>query len=373
MTAVRARPQRRALLWQLAFVAALAGALLWVASNVAANAPRLNLQFGFGFLWQRAGLELNENWVGYTPDGPLWLAFAAGIANTLQVAALGIVLTVLLGTAVALLRLSSNPLASWLAWLWVELFRNLPLLLILLFWHQLLVRTLPPPRRAFQPVEGVFLSNRGLVVPALEWQPGFAWALLALLLSVLAVTWLRRRVALPPPLWPALALAPAVAVLVWAGDPVQVSVPALRGFNFVGGATLSPEFVALLIGLVTYQSAFAAETIRSGLQGVPKGQVEAACALGLSRAQVLRLVVLPQALRIVIPPLTSQFLSLTKNSSLAVAIGYPEIVRVSTVAIGLTGRAVECIAIVLAIYLTLSLLTAGFMNWYNRRVTAQGA
>jgi len=234
-----------------------------------------------------------------------------------------------------------------------------------MFWHQLIVRVLPGPRLAWNPVPGVFLSNRGLIVPVLGWQPAFGWALAALALGIVLAVIARRRIAwLLPVLLPLGALAFA--------QPMAFDVPVLRGFNFAGGTTLSPEMVALVWALVFYQGAFAAETIRGGILGVPKGLTEAAASLGLSRAKATRLVVMPLALRIAIPPLTSQFMSLTKNSSLAVAIGYPDLVRVSNVAISETGRAVECIAITLAVYLALSLATALAMNGWNARLLQRG-
>lgn len=359
------QPRVRATVWQVGTGLAVLAALLWFQGNLAANLARRSLDLGFDFLWGPASFELGDNPVGYAAGDSFLLAFAAGLGNTLQVAAIGIALTACTGVAVALLRLSHNPLTAGAAKLYVEIARNTPLLLQLMFWHQLIVRVLPGPRLAWNPLPGVFLSNRGLIVPVLGWQPAFGWALAALALGIVLAVMARRRIAwLLPVLLPLGALAFA--------QPMAFDVPVLRGFNFAGGTTLSPEMVALVWALVFYQGAFAAETIRGGILGVPKGLTEAAASLGLSRAKATRLVVMPLALRIAIPPLTSQFMSLTKNSSLAVAIGYPDLVRVSNVAISETGRAVECIVITLAVYLVLSLATALAMNGWNARLLQRG-
>ncbi len=364
------RPAIRAAVWQALALAAVIAGVWWIAGNVATNLPRLKMELRFAFLGDRASFELGDNWLGYRAGETYLRAFLGGLGNTLQVSVLGIALTAIVGTAVALLRLSGNLLVGRLASAYVEIARNTPLLLHLLFWQSLLVAVLPPPRQAWTPLPATTLSNRGLTVPAIDWQPAFGWALLALVAAWVAVRLLRR---VSPALRVALVLLPPLLVLGLGATVPAVERPVLRGFNVVGGVTVSPEFFALLIGLVFCHAGFAAETIRGGILGVPKGQWEAARALGLSRWAVMRHVVLPLALRIVVPPLTSNFLSLTKSSSLAVAIGYPDLVRVSTVSISETGRAIECIAIILAVYLTLSLLTSLLMNWYNRRVALRGA
>jgi general L-amino acid transport system permease protein len=366
------RPAVRALLWQGLAIALLAGFVAWVGSNLAGNLARRDLGIDFGFLGGRASFEFGENLAGYRPGDSFLRAFAAGLANTVQVAVLGILLTSVAALALALARLSPNRLAQRIAGAWIELIRNTPLLLQLLFWHQFLVRQLPGPRQAWEPLPGVFVSNRGVVFPAPEGAATLLPALAALAIGIGCAILARRALAgaarrVVPPLL--MVLPPAVALAL---SPVALSVPALRGFNFQGGGSVSPEFVALLVALVVYQSAFMAETLRSGILAVPKGQVEAAAALGLPRRRALRLVVLPQALRVVVPPVTSQYLSLTKNSSLAVAIGYPDLVRVSQVTISETGRAIECVTILLTVYLSLSLATAFVMDRYNRRMLARG-
>lgn len=375
-TAVRLwkRPAVRAAVWQALAVALIGGALWWIANNVAVNMPRLKMELRFGFLAENASFEIGDNWIDYRAGQSYLRAFLAGLSNTLQVSILGIVLTGAIGTAVALLRLSGNLLVGRLAALYVEVARNIPLLLQLLFWQTLLISILPSPRAAWTPLPQVFVSNRGLNLPMLAGQPAFLWAALALPAGLAAVLiarpLLRRRFGRA---WWSVGLLPSLLILILFGEPPAVEYPQLRGFNIVGGLTLTPEFFALLIGLVFCHAGFAAESIRAGIQGVPKGQWEAARSLGLGWWQTMRQVALPLALRIIVPPLTSNFLSLTKSSSLAVAIGYPDLVRVSTVAISETGRAIECISLILLVYLTLSLLTSALMNWYNQRIALRGA
>ncbi|MGE0718656.1 MAG: amino acid ABC transporter permease [Alphaproteobacteria bacterium] len=371
------RGVRRAF-WQALLAGALVLALGWFVDNARGNLPRMGIQFGFGFLQQSASFEIGENLIGFEPGQSILRAYLAGMANTIHVAVLGIVLATFLGLSVALARLSRNWLLAGLARLYVELFRNTPLLLQLLFIHITLAQAMPPPRQAWQPIPGVFLSNRGIVMPSLVPDPAHLWIAAALsigLIGALAVRrWARARqdaTGLRPATGAAvlaLIAGPPLAVFLAAGAPFALETPSLAGFNFRGGHTVSPEFATILVGLVLYSAAFMAETMRAGILGVRRGQVDAARSLGLGRGATLRLVVLPQALRIIVPPLTSQYLSLTKSSSLAVAVGYPDLMRVYTVVSADTGRPIECIAIIIAVYLTLSLLTALFMNWYNRRI-----
>lgn len=365
------RPGARGLVWQALLAAIFVAATWWLAGNIAVNLPRLKMELNFGFLFDRASFELGDNLLGYGAGDTFLRAFGAGIVNTLQVATIGIVLTAVIGTLVALVRLSGNALAGGLAWLYVEISRNLPLLLQLFLWQALLVRALPAPRAAWQPLPDVFVSNRGLSLPTLTWQPALTVAVLAWALGVAAYVVARRNAWRSPWLHMAWLLPPLGAWLLL-GQALQFDPPVLQGFNVRGGATVVPEFFSLLFGLVFCHAAFAAESIRAGILGVARGQSDAARSLGLSRWQTLRLVVLPQSLRLLVPPMTSNFLSLTKSSSLAVAIGYPELVRVSTVAISETGRAVECITIIVAVYLSLSLLTSALMNHYNRRIALRG-
>ena len=363
----------------------LAVFLGWMAysvyANVSANLPRANLSFGFDFLDLPTRFEIGPNALGATARDPVWMTFAVGLINTIRVSILAIVLCTVLGLIVALARLSQNWLLTRVALVYVETVRNIPLLLQMLFWYGLST-LLPLPNAAWNPVAGVFFTNRGLYHPLPEAGPSQVWALAALVAGLVAAAVILRRAARQREAtgltsrirWFALPaiLTPPLAVLL-VGAELTLSVPELRGFNFRGGGFVTPEFVAVLVSLSVYQSGFAAETIRSGILGVRKGQIEAARSLGLAPRHVMSKVILPQAMRIVVPPMTGQYMSLTKNSSLAVVIGYPELVRVSTAVISETGRAIECILILMAIYLTLSLFTSAFMNWYNRRVTVADA
>jgi general L-amino acid transport system permease protein len=297
----------------------------------------------------------------------------------LLVAALGIVLATSLGFLIGIARLSSNWLLARLAGGYVELVRNLPLLFQILFWYLAVLGTLPGPRQSLSLFGEIYLSNRGLIIPAPVFEPSASYAGYSLVLAMLASIglrcWAKRRQAQtgrPFPVLPAallLLFGLPLIVLAATGWPVRFERPELRGFNFAGGIRLIPEFIALLFALATYTAAYIAEVVRAGILAVPRGQTEAASALGLSRSLMLRLVVLPQALRIIVPPLTNQYLNLTKNSSLAVAIGYPDLFAVfAGTALNQTGQAIEIIAITMAVYLSISLLTSAFMNWYNARI-----
>ena len=301
-----------------------------------------------------------------------------GLLNTLLVACLGIVIATVLGTLLGIARLSSNWLLSRLASIYVEVMRNVPLLLQLFVWYGLFTELLPPVAEAIRIGDFAFISQRGFRFAWPAEHPAWravGWTLLAGIALALAWRARARRVqrltgAQPPVGLPALALILGLPLLVWAlmGAPTQIDVPELSGFDFMGGKVLSPEFTALLIGLSTYTAAFVAEVVRAGILAVDRGQGEAAMALGLSPGQRLRLITLPQALRVIIPPMTSQYLNLTKNSSLAVAIGYPDLVAVANTTMNQTGQAIEAIAILMAVYLSISLAISMFMNWYNHRM-----
>jgi general L-amino acid transport system permease protein len=305
------------------------------------------------------------------------MAFLVGIVNTLRVAVIGIVLATLLGTMLGVGRFSHNAIIRGLCYGYVELFRNVPVLLQLLMWYLVLTDTLPPLYDAIS-IGGLFLlSNNGFVFPVPVWGTGQLLALIGALTGVV-IAWLYRRWAIRrfelTGQVRSLVLVPIVIVIaggllgwVAGGAPTAWSTPRIDGFQTIGGATATPEFMAVLLGLVLYTSAFIAEVVRAGIASVSHGQVEAAASIGLLKGQSMRLVILPQALRVIIPPMTSQYLNLTKNSSLAVAIGYPDVVSIANTALNQTGRAVECIAIIMAVYLTTSLSTSAFMNWYNKR------
>ena len=350
----------------------------YLLNNTMHNLEQRGIASGFDFLGQEAGFGIIQTLVDYSESSSYARALLVGLLNTLIVSSLGIVLATLLGLSLGIARLSNNWLIARLATLYVEIIRNIPLLLQLSFWYFAVLRTLPAPRQSHIPMQGIFLNIRGLYLPAPIPEPGFWWTpamfALALMLSLLLVRWaLRRRenTGQPFPIVRSCAFImvalPVIAFLI-TGSPLSWQIPALRGFNFVGGLTLIPEFVALLLALSTYTAAFIAEIVRAGIQSVGHGQTEAAQSLGLKPGQALWYVVLPQAVRVIIPPLTNQYLNLIKNSSLAAAIAYPDMVSVfAGTVLNQTGQAIEVIAITMTIYLCISLLTASFMNWYNKK------
>jgi len=370
-------PTVRAVIYQI-LAAAAVGLIAWLlVSNTLANLATRNITTGFGFLEREAGFAIGESLVAYSPSDTYGRAIFVGIVNTLHVAALGIVLATMLGVIMGVARLSKNWLIAKIASVYVEVMRNIPLLIQLFFWYALITENMPGPRQAHTPLPGVFLSNRGLKIPGLQGD-ALNWMLGGLIIAIVAscalAHWARRRqeatgATFPTGRYAALMLA-GLPLLGWlvSGASLTLDMPALRGFNFVGGLTLSPEMAALLAGLVIYTSAFIAEVVRAGIQAVARGQWEAASSLGLRRNWILRLVVMPQALRVIIPPMTSQYLNLTKNSSLAVAIGYPDIVSVVNTTLNQTGQAIEGILIIMMAYLTVSLSISILMNWYNQRI-----
>jgi general L-amino acid transport system permease protein len=365
------------LLWQIVVVGIAVAIIAWLWSNAVHNLSVRRISTGFAFLGREAGMPIADSWLAYSPKNTYLRAFLVGIVNTLRVAVIGIVLATVVGTLVGIARLSSNWLLSRLAAVYVEVLRDLPLLLQLLFWY-VMMQGLPAARNAWKPVEGVFLSNRGLVLPSIPIEENHLWVIGAAAVGLIAFYLLRRQLIARQMqdgrsrrLWPyALILVIGLpALLSFAlGASWTVTMPELRGFNFVGGLTLAPEYFALLVALVTYTSAFIAEIVRSGVQAVPRGQWDAAKALGLRRGFVLQHIVLPQALRVIIPPMTSQYLNLTKNSSLAVAVGYQDIVSIANTTLNQTGQAIEAIALIMCVFLTISLGISLFMNRYNARI-----
>jgi len=366
----------RGLMWQAALAIAVILLGWWLYNNVLTNMASRGLQFGFGFLDRSAGFPIGESAIPYTPSDTYSRALTVGFLNTMRVALVGVVLATILGVFLGLTRLSTNPLLRSLTGGYIEIIRNTPLVLQLVFWHSVILQ-LPSVRQALSPIPGFFLSQRGVKLPALLDEPALYNCVLALLAGAILWYGLARRERArqmetgerKSTLIPGIALViglPVLAGFLFGAPTVQW--PELTGFNFEGGIALSPEFFALLIGLVVYTSAFIAEIVRSGIQSVDKGQWEAARALGLAPGKIMRLVILPQALRVIIPPMTSQFLNLTKNSSLAVVIGYPDLVSVANTSINQTGQAVEVITIFMAVYLMISLVTSFLMNLYNRAV-----
>ena len=370
----------RGLVYQ-ALALAVIGLMAWfLIHNTLENMRVRGIQSGFDFLTQPAGFDIGESIMGFDSSESYLKALLVGLGNTLRVAILGIVFTTLLGTLLGVGRFSRNALVRGLCSAYVEFFRNVPILLQLLMWYLAMTEYLPDTLEPIQ-VGAFFLSKGGLSFPAPVWAPGHIWAVWGLVAGV-AVAWLYRRWAhqqfeatgrVRSLFWAPLAMVVACVLLGWAagGAPMEVNAPFKGEFAVEGGSALTPEFIAILLGLTVYTSAFVAEVVRAGIQSVARGQSEAAAALGLSKGQEMRLVMLPQALRVIIPPMTNQFLNLTKNSSLAVAIGYPDVVSISNTAINQTGRAVECIAIVMLIYLSTSLSTSALMGWYNKRAAIQ--
>lgn len=372
-------PNTRGLVFQIALVLAL-GLLVWeIAANTAANLAKQNIASGFGFLDRTAGFDISQSLIAYTNTSSYGRAFWVGLLNTVIVALLGIVLATVLGFAIGIARLSSNWLLARLAAVYVEVVRNVPLLLQLFVWYIAVLRALPPPRDSWELPFGGLLNLRGLSLPRPIAQPGIEAVVAALVgAAVLAwaiAVWAQRRQRETgeriPAVWAGLALVTLLPLGVFfaAGVPVELGMPRLGRFNAEGGLVIQPEFAALVLGLATYTAAFIAEIVRAGIAAVPRGQKEAAAALGLHPGLALRLVVIPLALRVIIPPLTNQFLNLTKNSSLAVAIGYPDLVSVfAGTVLNQTGQAVEAILMTMAVYLTLSLVTSLVMNWFNARM-----
>ena len=358
--------------------------VFYIIGNAIANLEALGKSFGFDFLKTESNYDINQTLIEYDSRSSHLRATFVGILNTLLVAVCGIVLATVLGFILGVLRLSSNWLVNRISYCYVEFVRNVPLLVHILLIHGIVINTLPHPRKAFN-FEGTFLedlfflSNRGFYVPAPVTQPLFWLVIAALVAGVLMAWWYARQAKAKqaatgqqsPVLLASIAAIIGLPLLVFfvTGMPLSWDVPALKGFNFRGGMALKPEFLALWLALSLYTAAFIAEIVRAGIESVNKGQTEAAHALGLNPNRTLSLVIIPQALRVIVPPLTSQYLNLTKNSSLAIAIGYMDIVAtIGGISLNQTGREMECMLIVLGLYLTFSLLISAFMNWYNKRI-----
>ncbi len=358
-------------------------ALIWmgyeIASNARANLETQHITSGFGFMQNTAGFDVSQNLIPYTDSDSYTRVFLVGLLNTLLVSVIGIFFATVIGFIVALGRLSPNWLMSRVAGVYVEGIRNLPLLFQILFWYLAVLGALPAPRQSISLFGSIFLNNRGLIIPRPLPQSGLGAFVLAVVVAIVGAlalhTYARRELfqkgrsitTWPYLLGPLIGL-PLLSCLAF-GVPVRFEVPALKGFNFAGGSRVIPEFVALLVALSTYTAAFIAEIVRAGIMSVNKGQMEAGLSLGLTRGAVLRLIVVPQALRVILPPLTNQYLNLTKNSSLAVAIGYPDLVSVfAGTTLSQTGQAIEIIAITMGVYLLISLVTSAIMSFYGWRI-----
>ncbi len=371
-------PEKLGILYQFVALVIIALIGFFIIHNTLANLDRQHISTGFGFLSHEASFDIGESLIPYSSSSTYGRALVVGVVNTLLVSFVGIILTLLLGTFIGIARLSSNWLVSKLAGIYIEVFQDIPVLIQLIFWYSLFYEMLPSPRKALSPFKGLFLSNRGCVFAIPKWNHGFTLATIAFLIALAIIffvrKWAKKRQADTGEIFPlvkfSLCIIIVLPVVAWmiAGATFEMSIPVLSGFNFKGGLNISPEFTSLLLGLVLYTAAFVAEVVRAGIQSVSKGQTEAAISIGLKPSRVLNLVILPQAMRVIVPPLTSQMLNLAKNSSLAVAIGYPDFVSVCGTTINQTGQAIEGIVLIMLVYLCFSLSTSAFMNWYNKKI-----
>jgi len=373
-------PKLRSIAYQVALCAVIGFLVYAAARNAITNLERAHIASGFAFWHNTAGFDISQTLIEYSAQVSTYgRVFWVGLLNTLLVAGLGIVIATILGFIIGIARLSQNWLLSKAATGYVETIRNIPLLLQLLFWYNAVLKALPELRDSIKIPGGIFLNNRGLFVPQPIFKDGFGWVPIALAVGIIGAIafyiWARKRqeqTGQQAPVFSAglaLVIGLPLAVMALAGFPLAFEFPAAGRFNITGGIEVLPEFAALLFGLSIYTAAFIAEVVRAGIMAVSRGQTEAAYSLGLRARPTLRLVVVPQAMRVIIPPLTSQYLNLTKNSTLAVAIGYPDLVQVFTgTVLNQTGQAVEVVAITMAVYLTISLATSLLMNFYNSRI-----
>jgi len=371
-------PKVRAILFQLITFCMVGLLAYYLVSNVLINLKKQKIATGFSFLHKESSFEIGESLIPYSAANTYGRALLVGVLNTLKVAFVGIVITIILGTIIGMARLSTNWVVSKLAAIYVEVMQDIPILLQLFFWYAIFYETLPSPEEALSPGAGIYMSNRGVAFTIPEGHPAHNYMLLAFVAACMIVyvmrRWARKRQEKTGQFFPTFRVGIAIIFglpfITWLafGTPMKMDAPKFIGFNFQGGLMVSPEFIALLLGLILYTGAFVAEVVRAGIQSVSKGQREAAMAIGLRPTLVLNLVILPQALRVIVPPLTSQMLNLTKNSSLAVAIGYPDFVSVANTTMNQTGQSIEGVALIMAVYLFFSLSTSAFMNWYNKRV-----
>ena len=371
-------PKMRSIIYQI-FTIGMVGLLgYYLFTNTVENLNRQSIATGFDFFDKEASFEIGESLIPYSAADTYGKALFVGVLNTIKVAFIGIVITVILGTFLGIARLSTNWLVSKLAAVYIEVMQDIPILLQLFFWYSFFYDVLPSPREALEPMKGVFISNRGFVFAVPEGHPAYKYMAVAFIAGCV-IAWFVRRWAKKrqektgqtfPVFFCSIAIILGLPLVTWllSGAPHKMNVPELTGFNFQGGINMSPEFGALLLGLVLYTAAFVAEIVRAGIQAIIRGQTEAAMSIGLKPGQILNLVILPQALRVIIPPLTSQMLNLTKNSSLAVAIGFPDFVSVASTTINQTGQAIEGVTLIMVVYLCFSLLTSFFMNWYNKKM-----
>ncbi|MCJ8518325.1 general L-amino acid transport system permease protein [Pseudorhizobium tarimense] len=371
-------PKFRGLFFQALTLAIVLIVGWWIFDNTTENLRRANTASGYGFLSGRAGFDIGQTLIPYTSDSTYGRAILVGFLNTLLVAFLGIITATIIGFIIGIGRLSHNWLIAKLCTVYVEIFRNIPVLLIIFFWYKGVLGALPQVRESLELPFSSYLNNRGLAFPKPIWGDGAILIPIALVIGIVAALaiarWAKARQAATGQQFrtvsTGLALIVGLPVLAFflAGMPLTFDYPVAGRFNLTGGGNIAPEFVALYLALSFYTASFIAETIRAGIKGVPKGQSEAAGALGLQPSKITRLVVVPQALRIIIPPLTSQYLNLTKNSSLGVAVGFPELVSTGGTTMNQTGQAVEVVSIWLVVYLSISIATSLFMNWFNAKM-----
>ena len=369
----------RAVVMQIFVVFVMFLLIAFLATNAVRNLETLDKSFGFDFLWAPAGYDINQTLIPYNSRDTNFRAGVVGLLNTGLVAVTGCIFATILGFILGILRLSDNWLINRIVYCYIEFTRNVPVLVQILLWHGVIVSTLPSVRQALSPADGVFLTNRGFYVPRPIFEDGFTIVVVAFLAAVVGMVvfsrWAKKQQEATGQIYPVFSIGvaailglPMIAFFI-AGMPLSFEAPELRGFNFQGGMVLKPEYTALWFALSVYTAAFIAEIVRAGIQSVSHGQTEAAFALGIKPNWTMRLIIIPQALRVIVPPLTSQYLNLTKNSSLAIAIGYMDIVATfGGITLNQTGREMEVMIIVLTIYLTISLMISAFMNWYNRRI-----
>ncbi|TIS59951.1 MAG: amino acid ABC transporter permease [Mesorhizobium sp.] len=371
-------PKIRSLFFQTLVIILVFGSIYWIILNVIDNLARLHIASGFGFLRGRAGFDISDTPIAYTSDSTYGRAIVVGLINTIIVAIAGIITATIIGFVIGIGRLSQNWLIRKICTVYVEIFRNIPPLLVIFFWYSGVLAVLPAPRESFHLPFGSFLNQRGFYFPRAVWGDG-SWLILVAFLVALAMAWFvahrahQRQMTTGqqfPVFWTSVALIIGLPVLAFllAGMPLAFDLPKQSTFNLTGGFQVKPEFLSLYLALSCYTAAFIAEIVRAGIRGVSKGQTEAAGALGLRSGPILRLVVVPQAMRIVIPPMTSQYLNLTKNSSLAIAIGYPDLTATAGTVLNQTGQAVEGVFIMMIAYLVLSLVTSAVMNVVNARM-----
>jgi general L-amino acid transport system permease protein len=371
-------PKTRGIVFQVVVAVALIGFIYWIIGNTAENLRRANIASGFGFLNGRSGFDLSQSLIPYSSNSTFMRAIIVGLLNTLLVAVTGIITATIVGFLIGIGRLSGNWLIARICTVYVEIFRNLPPLLVIFFWYVGVLSVLPGPRQSVDLPLGGMINNRGLYLPRLLTEPGFwlvpAAFVLGIVLTIFFIRWGRRRQMATGQVFPGfrvglgLILGLPILAFVVSGMPATLEYPEMAGFNIRGGQVVLPEFLSLYLALSLYTASFIAEIVRAGVLGVAKGQSEAAYSLGLSPRRTLRLVVVPQAMRIIIPPLTSQYLNLTKNSSLAIAVGYADLVAIGQTTMNQTGQAIEVVAIWIVVYLGLSLITSAFMNWYNAKM-----